>query len=262
MARARVRLLELLVSRFPDRAEKELYAAILRGDVTVDGEKALKPGTAVDPGAVLALRPARPYVSRGGEKLARALDEWKIDCAGRVFLDAGCSTGGFTDCLLAHGAAGVFAVDVGPNTLAWSLRTDPRVRVLERTNVMDLHPEDLTPPPHSAVADLSFRSLRRAARHILGLTVARWGIFLIKPQFEWKDPPADFRGVVRSGRDARGIVKELLEGLEQEGVHATRAIASPLRGRKGNAELLVQLALEGPQGPSPLRLDLEGLLGD
>ncbi len=262
MARARVALLELLRSRFPIRAEKELYAAVLRGEVTVDGEKVLKPGIPVDPAAAIALRPARPYVSRGGEKLARALDEWKIDCAGRVFLDAGCSTGGFTDCLLARGAAVVFAVDVGSNALAWRLRTDPRVRVRERTNVMDLRPADLAPAPHSAVADLSFRSLRRAARHILGLTLERWGIFLVKPQFEWKDPPPDFRGVVQSGLDVRGIVTELLDGLEQEGVHAARAVASPLRGRKGNRELLVQLELEGPEGPPRQRFDLEGLLGD
>ncbi|MCX7039707.1 MAG: TlyA family rRNA (cytidine-2'-O)-methyltransferase [Spirochaetes bacterium] len=262
MARARVPLLELLRSRFPDRAEKELYAAVLRGEVTVDGEKVLKPGVPVAPAAALALRPARPYVSRGGEKLARALDEWKIDCAGRVLLDAGCSTGGFTDCLLARGAAVVFAVDVGSNTLAWRLRTDPRVRVRERTNVMDLHPEDLAPAPHSAVADLSFRSLRRAARHILGLTLERWGIFLVKPQFEWTDPPADFRGVVQSSQDVREIVKELLDGLALEGVHATRAVASPLRGRKGNRELLVQLELGGPKRPPRQRLDLEDLLGD
>ncbi len=262
MARARVRLLELLTSRFPERTEKELYAAVLRGEVTVDGEKVLKPGIPIDPGAALALRPARPYVSRGGEKLARALDEWNIDCAGRFFLDAGCSTGGFTDCLLAHGAAVVFAVDVGPNTLAWRLRTDPRVRVRERTNVMDLGPEDFSPAPHIAVADLSFRSLRRAARHILGLTLEHWGIFLVKPQFEWKDPPADFRGVVRSGQDARGIVKELFDGLGLEGVHATKAIASPLRGRKGNRELLVRLELEGPRDLPRQRLDLEDLLAD
>jgi 23S rRNA (cytidine1920-2'-O)/16S rRNA (cytidine1409-2'-O)-methyltransferase len=262
MARARLPLLELLRSRFPDRAEKELYAAVLRGEVTVDGEKVLKPGFPVAPAAALVLRPARPYVSRGGEKLARALDEWKIDCEGRVFLDAGCSTGGFTDCLLTRGAAVVFAVDVGSNTLAWRLRTDPRVRVRERTNVMDLRAEDLEPAPHCAVADLSFRSLRRAARHILGLTLERWGIFLVKPQFEWKDPPADFRGVVHSDKDARGIVRELLGGLEQEGVHASRAVPSPLRGRKGNRELLVKLELGGPGGSPLNRLDLEDLLGD
>ena len=262
MAGARVPLLELLKSRFPERTERELYAAVLRGDVTVDGEKVMKPGVPVAPAAALALRPARPYASRGGEKLARALDQWEIDCRQRVFLDAGCSTGGFTDCLLSRGAAVVFAVDVGSNALAWRLRTDPRVRVHERTNVMDLRAEDLSPRPHCAVADLSFRSLRRAAAHILDLTLERCGIFLVKPQFEWKNPPGDFRGVVRSVQDIRAIVWELLEGLEEEGVYAARAVASPLKGRKGNRELLVLLRREGLPAAERQPLDLDGLLGE
>ena len=170
MARPRVRLLDLLASRYPDRSPRELSAAVMRGEVSVNGQPVLKPGVRVPGDAVVDVRAGRPYVSRGGEKLARALDEWGIDCRGRVFLDAGCSTGGFTDCLLARGAATVFAVDVGVNTLAWSLRSDPRVVVREGTNIMSLRPGSLEPAPQAAVADLSFRSLRGAASHILGLT--------------------------------------------------------------------------------------------
>jgi 23S rRNA (cytidine1920-2'-O)/16S rRNA (cytidine1409-2'-O)-methyltransferase len=262
MARLRVPLIGLLQARFPKKSEKELFAAILRGDVTVDGERVLKPGTPVAVDAAIAVRPARTYVSRGGEKLERALDEWRIDCAGKVFLDAGCSTGGFTDCLLSRGAAMVFAVDVGTNTLAWTLRTDPRVHAREATNVMSLRPGDLVPPPHAAVADLSFRSLRGAAAHILGLTSRGWGIFLVKPQFEWKDPPPDFHGVVSGAGEARAIVTELIAGLRQEGIAALAAVSSPIRGRRGNRELLVLLAREGAEPPAHPGLDLDGLFGE
>lgn len=262
MARPRARLIELLAERFPERNEKALYAAVLRGEVSVDGEKALKPGALVSTVAELALRPLPPYVSRGGEKLARALAAWGIDCRGLVFLDAGCSTGGFTDCLLARGAAAVIAVDVGPNTLAWSLRTDPRVIVREGTNVMSLRPGDLSPRPHAAVADLSFRSLRGAAPRILGLASLGWGIFLLKPQFEWRDPPAEFRGVIEEAPRARQIAAELLEELAAEGVRAWGAVASPIRGRRGNRELLVLLAADGAEPPARPGLDLGNLFSE
>jgi 23S rRNA (cytidine1920-2'-O)/16S rRNA (cytidine1409-2'-O)-methyltransferase len=262
MARQRARLIELLAGRFPGRTEKQLYAAVLRGEVTVDGEKALKPGALVSTDAQLALRCSRPYVSRGGEKLARALDAWGIDCRGLVFLDAGCSTGGFTDCLLTRGAAAVIAVDVGPNTLAWSLRTDPRVIVREGTNVMSLHPDDLSPRPDAAVADLSFRSLRGAASRILGLTALGWGIFLLKPQFEWREPPAGFRGVVEEAPQARQIALGLLGDLAVEGVRAWGAVQSPIRGRRGNRELLVLLAADGAEPPARPGLDLETLFSE
>ena len=262
MARARVSLIELLAARFPERNAKELFSAVLRGDVTVDGERVLKPGTQLPPDAVIAVRPPRAFVSRGGEKLARGLDEWRIDCRAAVFLDAGCSTGGFTDCLLSRGAAAVFAVVVGANTLAWSLRADPRVYVRESTNVMSLHPGDLAPEPHAAVADLSFRSLRGAAAHILGLTSRGWGIFLVKPQFEWKDPPADFRGVVPGVEAARAIVLDLVAGLQQEGVAAWGAIASPIRGRRGNREVLVLLARQGVEPPARPGINVEGLFAE
>ncbi len=234
-------LIDVLKAQYPARDEKELFAAILRGGVHVEGERVMKPGTPVALDARLVLRPGRRFVSRGGEKLAAALDAWDVPCAGRTWLDAGCSTGGFTDCLLQRGAACVHAVDVGVGQLDPRLRADPRVRALEGTNVMAVAPGDLDPPPDWAAADLSFRSLRRAAARILSLTREGRGIFLVKPQFEYRDAPADFRGVVHGTGALRAILGDLLGALAAEGVAAERAMASPLKGRKGNSEFLFLL---------------------
>jgi 23S rRNA (cytidine1920-2'-O)/16S rRNA (cytidine1409-2'-O)-methyltransferase len=243
--RRSIRLIELLTSLYPARSEKELFAEILRGDVLVAGQKVMKPGTRVPADAEVSIREKPPYVSRGGEKLAAALDLWGIECGGKTWIDAGCSTGGFTDCLLRRGASLVYAVDVGENQLNWRLRADPRVRVMESTNIMAVRPEALDPPPTSAVADLSFRSIRKAASRILGLTAEKRGIFLVKPQFEYTDPPRDFRGVVQ-GQDAlRAIIIDLVAGLEDEGVGVEDGTESPLRGRKGNREFLFLLRLGG-----------------
>jgi 23S rRNA (cytidine1920-2'-O)/16S rRNA (cytidine1409-2'-O)-methyltransferase len=241
MARQRIPLIDLLRLHYPQRGEKELFAEVLRGHVRVGGETVLKPGIRVAADCAIEMKGEAHYASRGGEKLARALDEWGVVCEGRYWLDAGCSTGGFTDCLLERGAAGVYAVDVGENLLAWRLRRDPRVRVMEQTNVMKLRREDLDPLPDCAVADLSFRSLRGAAAHILTLTREAWGVFLVKPQFEWKDAPAAFHGVVRDRVDLLPILRGLVDGLGEEGVLVEHAVASPLRGRKGNREFFFWL---------------------
>jgi 23S rRNA (cytidine1920-2'-O)/16S rRNA (cytidine1409-2'-O)-methyltransferase len=238
---SRVSLINLLKELYPTRDERELFAEILKGNVLVNGERILKPGVRVSSDAPITLRDKPPYVSRGGEKLAAALDAWKIDCAGVVWIDAGSSTGGFTDCLLQRGARMVYAVDVGEGQLDWGLREDPRVVVKEGTNVMGILPSDLTPVPERAVADLSFRSLRGAARHILGLTSAAWGIFLVKPQFEYIEPPPDFHGVVKSTSTLHSILEDLIRDLAAEGVAAEAALPSPIRGRKGNHEFLFRL---------------------
>ncbi len=241
MPSRRVPLIDLLKGSYPEKPESELFALVLRGDVSVDGERVEKPGTRVDPTCRISLRQKSPYVSRGGEKLAHALEAWQIECKDTVWLDAGCSTGGFTDCLLAHGASLVHAVDVGVNQLDWRLRQDPRVRVMEGTNVMHLRPGDLDPAPYSVAADLSFRSLRRAAAQLLSLAREAWGIFLVKPQFEWTSPSSEFRGVVRDPGTVLAIVEDLLHGLAAEDVSVEKALLSPIRGRKGNRELLFLL---------------------
>jgi 23S rRNA (cytidine1920-2'-O)/16S rRNA (cytidine1409-2'-O)-methyltransferase len=203
----------------------------------------VKPGTPVLPGAEVSVRPAAAFVSRGGEKLQAAVEAWDVECDGAVWIDAGCSTGGFTDCLLRNGASLVYAVDVGEGQLDWRLRGDPRVKTMEGTNVMSLRRSDLDPLPARAVADLSFRSLQGAARHILDLTAEGWGIFLVKPQFELRRPPAGFRGVVKDPATLRATVDDLVQRLAAEGVAAEKQMPSPVAGRKGNTEFLFLLRL-------------------
>jgi 23S rRNA (cytidine1920-2'-O)/16S rRNA (cytidine1409-2'-O)-methyltransferase len=239
----KVRLIELLKALYPTRDEKELFSEILRGHVLVEGEKSVKPGTHVAEDARISIRNRPLYVSRGGEKLTAALDQWGVACAGKTWIDAGCSTGGFTDCLLRRGALLVYAIDVGENQLDWRLRADPRVRVMEGTNVMAVREGQLDPAPASAVADLSFRSLRLAASRILGLTTEKRGIFLVKPQFEYMNPPQDFKGVVRGNAALRTILADLIARLRNEGVAVEEAVESPIRGRKGNREFLFLLRL-------------------
>jgi 23S rRNA (cytidine1920-2'-O)/16S rRNA (cytidine1409-2'-O)-methyltransferase len=243
MPARKVSLIDLLKTLHPEHSEQELRARILRGHVSVRGVKVVKPGTPVEADAPVEMRPAAAFVSRGGEKLAAAIDAWRVDCRGGGWIDAGSSTGGFTDCLLQRGAELVYAVDVGGGQLDWRLRGDRRVRPLERTNIMSLKPADLDPPPGRAVADLSFRSLQGAARHILGLTIEGWGIFLVKPQFELRHPAVDFHGVVRDARTLRGILLDLVIRLGAEGVQVEKGIPSPIAGRKGNREFLFLMRL-------------------
>jgi 23S rRNA (cytidine1920-2'-O)/16S rRNA (cytidine1409-2'-O)-methyltransferase len=238
-------LLDLLRRRFPEKDDKALLGAVLRGDVTVNGRTILKPGSPVSSGSEVSVKAGKPFVSRGGEKLAHAIASWGHGAAGKAFLDAGCSTGGFADCLLKRGASMVYCVDVGYNQLDWRIRSDPRVRVMERTNVMALSRQDFSPLPDQAVADLSFRSLRGAAAHILSLTSEGQGIFLVKPQFEWLNPSPEFDGVVRDAHRAYEILDDLLRVLFAEGVFARKAVMSPRPGRKGNVEFLFLLSTSG-----------------
>lgn len=251
-------LLELLRRLHPELDPEELRARILCGEVLVDGQRLRDPRAPVPAeGAAVAFQERR-FVSRGGRKLEGALEGWGVEVAGLCLLDAGCSTGGFTDCLLQRGARRVIAVDVGYGQLEYSLRRDPRVVVLERTNVRRLAAEQLPERPDGAVADLSFRSLRGAAARLLELTSAGWLIALVKPQFEWRRPPPDFRGVVRDRAALAGILAELARDLEREGAFLQRAAPSVLSGAKGNREYFFHLARQAGAG---LRA-LEGLLGE
>lgn len=237
------RLLSELRRRFPQYSSEELLARVLCGEVYLCGERVRDPRRHVDAAAQLELRRLGErggFVSRGGVKLQAALDAWRIDPAGKVFLDAGASTGGFTDCLLQRGAAAVHSVDVGYNQLDYRLRTNPRVIVHERTNIM--HLQRLEPSPHAAVLDLSFRSLSGAAAHVLSLTSEKWGVALLKPQFEWSSPQADFDGVVPPPMVAQ-IVDDAIARIEADGVGVSRRMESPITGGHGNREFLLLLAL-------------------
>jgi 23S rRNA (cytidine1920-2'-O)/16S rRNA (cytidine1409-2'-O)-methyltransferase len=230
-------LLDLLVTLYPETERERLFSRVLCGDVVVDGAVLRDPKVVVSAEAEIVLSSKR-FVSRGGFKLDPVLEAWSVPVEGLVFLDAGCSTGGFTDALLQRGARLVHAVDVGTAQLDWKLRADPRVLVKEGTNVMAL--EVLDPRPDAAVADLSFRSLRGAASRILSLTTQGWMIALIKPQFEWLNPPEAFQGIVPDG-EIEAILARLENDLRDEGVELKERVPSAVRGRKGNQEYLARL---------------------
>jgi len=216
------------------------------GLVTVGGAPATVASRQVAPAeaVVVAGDPPR-FVSRGGEKLDAALEEWAIDVRGRRVLDAGASTGGFTDCLRQRGAAPVVAVDVGHGQLAWSVRSDPGVVVLERTNLRHL---DALPggPADVAVADLSFISLRTVAPALLRLTgPAAEYVLLVKPQFEAGRARVGSGGVVRDPAVRRAVLGEVVAGLADAGIVVTDVMRSPLTGADGNVEYLARAARTG-----------------
>lgn len=234
----RVRLLDLMCSLYPHTQRERLMANIVCRDVRVNGELVCDPKQFVDAQSSITIETGG-YVSRGALKLEHALKLWQVDVRGKVFLDAGASTGGFTDCLLSFGAAFVYAVDVGYNQLDYRLRSDQRVRVMERTNIM--HVRDLDPVPDAAVADLSFRSITGAASHILSVTAAPLLIALIKPQFETDHRLSSFNGVVSSRVQRHQIIRDTITRLKDQGVALSALTASPVPGRSGNQEYLALL---------------------
>ena len=218
----------------------------MAGQVSGAGRRYTKPGLRLPIDATLHVRPSAPYVSRGGEKLAAALDTWPLPLQGRVCLDLGASTGGFTDCLLQRGAATVYAVDVGYGQIASSLRADRRVVVLERTHVRDL--PALDPVPTLITVDVSFISataaLAAAAAHAaLGSEV----LVLVKPQFESAREAVNDRGVVTDPADRASAVGRVLAWARERGWRAGGVRISPLRGPAGNREFFCWLRT--PQGP-------------
>jgi 23S rRNA (cytidine1920-2'-O)/16S rRNA (cytidine1409-2'-O)-methyltransferase len=240
MARLRP-LADLAAAALAPLSREQVVARILCGEVLVDGERVRDPKRLLRESCAIVLRERHGFVSRAGDKLDHAVRAWSLPVTGGVFVDAGCSTGGFTDCLLAHGATRVYAVDVGRNQLDYRLRTDPRVVVLEGVNVMSLTGEALAPRPAAVVADLSFRSLRGAAGHLLSLGLDGWMVALAKPQFEWSRAPASFDGVVRDKPVVAKVLSELVIDLWREGARLGRAVVSPVRGRRGNVEVLLEL---------------------
>ena len=186
-----------------------------------------------------------PYVSRGGEKLEAALAHFAVDVSGADALDAGASTGGFTDCLLRHGAARVIAVDVGYGDLAWSLRSDPRVHVLERTNVRDLRPDSLPFRPTVVVADLSFISLRTVIPALTRVAADRATfVMLVKPQFEAPRRDVPVGGVIRDRDVWRSVLEDVTGACRSAGLEPRGLIPSPLLGPAGNVEFLL---VSGPE---------------
>jgi 23S rRNA (cytidine1920-2'-O)/16S rRNA (cytidine1409-2'-O)-methyltransferase len=217
---------------------------IMAGEVLVDDRPVTKAGVLVDAGADIRLKSISPYVSRGGLKLERALREFAIDVKGKTALDIGASTGGFTDCLLAHGAAQVIAVDVGYGQLAWKLRNDSRVVVFEKTNVRYLEPSQLPHVANLATIDVSFISLRLVLPQVRRLLErSSVVVALIKPQFEVGKGKVGKGGVVRSHDEHQRVIEEVKAAALGIGYNVLGVIESPLLGPKGNKEFLIHLRI-------------------
>lgn len=247
------RLDSLLVGRGLVESREQAQRLILAGDVTVDGAVRDKPGQRIPLESVIEVRQGLPYVSRGGLKLAAALDAFDLAVAGLVAVDVGASTGGFTDCLLQRGAERVYAVDVGYGQLAWKLRSDPRVIALERTNVRYLEQLPDNELADLAVIDASFISLALVLPATLRLLkpVAQV-VALIKPQFEAGKEQVGKGGVVRDPRIHRRVIEEVAGLAGELGLGVAGLTVSPAPGPAGNIEFLIWL--QRPPGP-PLDLD-------
>jgi 23S rRNA (cytidine1920-2'-O)/16S rRNA (cytidine1409-2'-O)-methyltransferase len=243
VAKQRLDLLLVHLGLCDTRAKAQ--ARILAGDVLVEDRPVTKAGTAVDEAATIRLRgEALPYVSRGGLKLAGALDRWGIDPTGLVCFDAGSSTGGFTDCLLQRGAVKVYAVDVGTNQLHWKLRSDPRVISMEQVNLRTWNPAAI--PEHCAllVADLSFISLRLAIPPVLpSLIPGAEAVLLVKPQFEAGRDDVGAGGIVRDPAVHRRVLVESWTFFAETELRPQALAVSPIKGGEGNIEFLMRLAL-------------------
>ncbi|MFQ6034673.1 MAG: TlyA family RNA methyltransferase [Sedimentisphaerales bacterium] len=215
---------------------------IMAGKVSVDGQKALKPGGNFSVDAKIEILEDMPYVSRGGLKLEKALRDFNIDVRGKVAIDVGASTGGFTDCLLQHGAKFVYAVDVGYGQLAWKLRNDPRVKVLERTNIRYVQRSDFDKRIELATIDVSFISLRKVLPVVATLFSGEV-IALVKPQFEASRYLVEKGGVVKDPEVHKQVIVELIRYSTDIGFTTAGLTYSPITGPAGNIEYFIFLKL-------------------
>lgn len=242
---ARDRLDKLLVDRGLAASRERAVALVMAGNVLVDGQRAAKPGTQIDVLSEIALREEdHPYVSRGALKLVQGLETFSIDPKGFVALDIGASTGGFTDVLLRREAQRVYAIDVGYGQLAWSLRQDPRVVVIERENVRNMDLALVPEPADLAVIDVSFISLTLVLPRVAELLRPPAGkplIVLVKPQFEVGREHVARGGVVRDEAARRGAVDKVRTWAVANGFTAHEDVESPITGPAGNVEYLLLL---------------------
>ena len=243
MKTARVRIDQLLVERGLAESRARAQALVMAGLVRVSGQTVDKPGKAFDPGVEVEVDgPEHPWVSRGGLKLAAALDAFTLDVAGLRCLDVGASTGGFTHVLLERGAAVVVALDVGHGQLDWRLRNDPRVTVMEGVNARTLQPADVPGPFDVITVDVSFISLRLVLPALLPLLAAGGAIVaLVKPQFEVGKGKVGKGGVVRDAGQREEAIAFVLSAAAEIGLDCAGRLPSPAPGPAGNVEELVLL---------------------
>jgi len=229
-----------LVSHGFAASRAEAQAAIQAGRVEADGQKITKPAQKLREGMTIQYEAAHPYVSRGGVKLAAALDHFSLSPEGRVCLDIGASTGGFTQVLLERGAARVYAIDVGHGQLHAKLRTDPRVIALDGVNARDLTAAKVPQAPQAITADVSFISLKLALPPALHLaTKDAWAVLLVKPQFELGPRGVSKGGIVRDASARESAVAEIAGWMKAQGWQVVGSMDSPIAGGEGNREYLL-----------------------
>jgi 23S rRNA (cytidine1920-2'-O)/16S rRNA (cytidine1409-2'-O)-methyltransferase len=245
-AKTKIRLDVALVERRLVESREKAARLILAGEVLVDGQRVDKAGALVAPGARLELIARPRFVSRGGDKLAHALAAFAIAPRGRVAIDVGASTGGFTHCLLEQGAVKVYAVDVGQGQLDARLRADGRVVVMEKTNARSLPVDSFPEAPDLATVDVSFISLEKVLPSVFGvLTPQGEAVVLVKPQFEVGKGQVGKGGVVRDGSHHRAVIARVARFAVLHGWHVRGVTASPLKGPKGNREFFLLLTKTG-----------------
>lgn len=238
MSRRRIDV--ILAERGLFESRERARAAILAGEVRVAGQVVTKAGEQVSDDVVVEIAETQRYVSRGGTKLAGALDALSLDVAGVHAVDVGASTGGFTDCLLQRGAISVSAVDVGYGQLAWQLRQDPRVRVFERTNIRSLDPETIGAPFDLAVVDVSFIGFLKILPDVLQLLGPNGAMLvLVKPQFEIGKGRVGKKGVVRDPAAHVEVLDAVVGGMRLAGLGVRGATWSPITGPEGNIEFWI-----------------------
>ena len=254
------RLDVLLVEQMYAETRSKAQAIIMAGLVYVNGQKADKAGMSFDADtAQIEVRgQACPYVSRGGLKLEKALRDFGVDPTGFVCSDSGCSTGGFTDCLLQQGASKVFAIDVGYGELNWKIRNDPRVVVMERTNIRYVTPEDIGEPLDLSVIDVSFISLKIVLPAIKNLLKEQQGqvLCLIKPQFEAGRENVGKNGVIREPAVHKAVLDDFVALAKELGFTILGLTFSPVKGPAGNIEFLGHLTLADREGIEPDTADV------
>lgn len=238
----RKRLDELLLGLGLAPDLQAAHGLIRAGRVLVDEEIADKPGSLIRPEKPVRVKPGSAYVSRGGLKLKEALDHFHIDPTGRICIDIGVSTGGFTDCLLQHDARTVYGVDVGYGQIAWSLRQDPRVILLERFNARKLTRQEIPDPISLAVIDVSFISLSAVILPLLPLFPGPISIIgLIKPQFELPREAIGKGGIVKDPLLHQQAIDAITSFANEQELQVGGTVPSPIRGAKGNKEFLIHL---------------------
>ncbi len=248
MGKKRLDMLLVEKGLFPSREKAK--TSIMAGLVMVNGQRVDKPGTDVSEDAALEVRGnAIPFVSRGGLKLAKAIEDFGLQLTGKTVMDIGASTGGFTDCALQHGAVLVYAVDVGYGQLAWKLRQDPRVVNLERTNIRYLESATLAQQPDFITTDVSFISLRLVLPKIREVLAAGGEVLaLIKPQFEAGRGKVGKRGVVRDPLVHEEVISQVIDAARQNNLTVRGLSYSPVTGPEGNIEYLLYLTTDKENG--------------